>query len=47
MRTGRVLDPFSGTGTTCAAAAGAGLASVGVDLDASCHVLAAQRFRTP
>lgn len=44
-RPGRVLDPFSGTGTTCAAAAEDGLHAVGADLDASCHVLAAQRHK--
>lgn len=39
-RTGRVLDPFSGTGTTGAAAHEKGLAYIGADLDPNCHTIA-------
>lgn len=44
LRPGRVLDPFSGTGTTGVAAAEAGVDYVGADLDPACHRLAAQRL---
>lgn len=43
MRPGRVLDPFSGTGTTGVAAAELGRDYIGVDLSADCHAIAATR----
>lgn len=46
-RPGRVLDPFSGTGTTGVAAAEAGVAYVGVDLDPRCHAIASRARATP
>ncbi|MFJ9633731.1 DNA-methyltransferase [Streptomyces sp. NPDC101175] len=46
-RRGRVLDPFSGTGTTGVAAAGLGRDYIGVDLDARCHAIAADRTPQP
>lgn len=41
---GRVLDPFSGSGTTGVAARGLGRSFVGIDLDPASHVLARQRL---
>lgn len=46
-RPGRVLDPFSGTGTTGVAATGAGADYVGADLDPACHTVAASRLQQP
>jgi DNA modification methylase len=43
-RPGRVLDPFSGTGTTGVAAVEAGLSYVGVDLNPGCHEIARPRL---
>jgi DNA modification methylase len=39
-----VLDPFSGTGTTGVAARMLGHPYIGIDLDPSCHRIAAQRI---
>lgn len=44
MRPGRVLDPFSGTGTTGVAAAVLGRDYVGLDLDSANHAIARERF---
>ncbi|MFB8393695.1 DNA-methyltransferase [Streptomyces yangpuensis] len=44
LRPGRVLDPFSGTGTTGVAAAEVGLDYVGVDLSPDCHRVARPRL---
>lgn len=46
-RPGRVLDPFSGTGTTGVAAAEAGVDYIGADLDPRCHVIASGRDQQP
>jgi DNA modification methylase len=46
-RPGRVLDPFSGTGTTGMAAAELGRDYIGVDLSADCHAIAATRATQP
>ncbi|MEU2446064.1 site-specific DNA-methyltransferase [Streptomyces althioticus] len=46
-RPGRVLDPFSGTGTTGVAAVAEGLSYIGVDLDPACHVIAVPRLTAP
>lgn len=43
-RRGRVLDPFSGTGTTGLAARELGRDYVGTDLDPTCHPLLQQRL---
>ncbi|MFJ9037933.1 DNA-methyltransferase [Streptomyces sp. NPDC102406] len=43
MRAGRVLDPFSGTGTTGVAADELGRGYIGVDLDPDCHAIATER----
>jgi hypothetical protein len=42
-RTGLVLDPFSGSGTTLAAATGHGRDAIGIDLDARNAELARER----
>jgi DNA modification methylase len=46
-RPGRVLDPFSGTGTTGVAAAELGRDYIGVDLSIDCHAIAAARGKQP
>lgn len=46
-RPGRVLDPFSGTGTTGVAAAELGRDYIGVDLNPDSHSIAATRSRQP
>lgn len=43
-RTGRVLDPFGGSGTTLAVATGHGRDAIGIDLDARNVVLAEERI---
>jgi hypothetical protein len=43
LRVGRVLDPFSGTGSTGVAATEAGVGYIGVDLDAASHAVARSR----
>lgn len=43
LRPGRVLDPFSGTGTTGAAAQELDRDYIGTDLDPACHAIAAAR----
>jgi tRNA/tmRNA/rRNA uracil-C5-methylase (TrmA/RlmC/RlmD family) len=43
MRAGRVLDPFSGTGTTGVAASELGRDYIGVDLNPDSHAIAATR----
>ncbi|MYW46351.1 site-specific DNA-methyltransferase [Streptomyces sp. SID161] len=47
LRAGRVLDPFSGTGTTGIAATELGRDYVGVDLDPRCHAIASTRSKQP
>ncbi|WP_329217399.1 DNA-methyltransferase [Streptomyces microflavus] len=46
-RPGRVLDPFSGTGTTGIAAAELDLTYIGADLSAEAHAIATTRLTTP
>ncbi|MET8694760.1 site-specific DNA-methyltransferase [Streptomyces bauhiniae] len=46
-RAGRVLDPFSGSGTTGLAAAELGRGYIGADLDPRCHAIAASRAKQP
>lgn len=43
-RSGRVLDPFSGTGTSGVAAAALGVDYIGFDLDPACHLLFRERL---
>ncbi|MFJ6729435.1 DNA-methyltransferase [Streptomyces sp. NPDC091281] len=44
-RRGRVLDPFSGSGSTGVAASVTGCDYIGADLDPACHRIAAGRLR--
>jgi DNA modification methylase len=44
---GRVLDPFSGTGTTGVAAVACGRTFIGIDLDPAGHAEAITRLRRP